>query len=107
MGWITTTGAVQVSSYDHDAGRFQVATVRDSLEADDHLAPAILVRRGRTARPFLPQQRGAVFFAAVMATYEVTGDEKCIPAARDWAERNEWRPGPRARHADDLCAGQV
>jgi rhamnogalacturonyl hydrolase YesR len=66
-----------------------------------------VVRRDGTVRPFIPQWREAVFFIGVMATYELTGDEKCILAARDWAERNEWRPGPRARHPDDLCAGQV
>lgn len=66
-----------------------------------------VVRRDGSVERFAPQWRQAVFEVGVMAAYEMTGDEKYLRAARDWAERNEWRPGPRARHADDLCAGQV
>jgi rhamnogalacturonyl hydrolase YesR len=70
-------------------------------------ANVAVMRRDGTVRPFLPQWREAVFYEGVMAAYELTGDERFILAARDWADRNEWRPGPRARHPDDLCVGQV
>jgi unsaturated rhamnogalacturonyl hydrolase len=49
----------------------------------------------------------SVMYLGVLAAYELTGDEPFLSAPRDWAERREWRLGPRARHADDLCAAQV
>jgi rhamnogalacturonyl hydrolase YesR len=49
----------------------------------------------------------AVFMAGVVAAWEVTGDEEYLDTARDWAESNEWKPGPRPRHADDHCSTQT
>ncbi len=48
----------------------------------------------------------STFYCGVMAAWEATGQTRYLEAARDWAERNQWQPGPR-RHADDHCAGQV
>ena len=50
--------------------------------------------------------RGA-FFAGVMAAHEATGDPKYLEAAKELSERNNWRPGPRPRHADDQCVSQT
>lgn len=50
--------------------------------------------------------RGA-FFAGVMAAHEATGDPRYLEAAVDIGERNDWRPGPRPRHADDHCIAQT
>jgi rhamnogalacturonyl hydrolase YesR len=50
--------------------------------------------------------RGA-FFAGVMAAHRATGDQKYLDAALALAEKNGWRPGPRPRHADDLCIAQT
>jgi rhamnogalacturonyl hydrolase YesR len=50
--------------------------------------------------------RGA-FFAGVMAAHRATGDQKYLGAAVALAEKNGWRPGPRPRHADDLCIAQT
>jgi rhamnogalacturonyl hydrolase YesR len=50
--------------------------------------------------------RGA-FFSGVMAAYEATGNRKYLDAAREISERNEWKPGPRPRHADDHCIAQT
>jgi rhamnogalacturonyl hydrolase YesR len=50
--------------------------------------------------------RGA-FFAGVMAAHEATGDPRFLEAAIDIGERNDWRPGPRPRHADDHCIAQT
>lgn len=49
----------------------------------------------------------AAFFTGVMATYESTGEEKYLDAAKRWARENEWKPGVRPRHADDHCVGQT
>ncbi len=47
------------------------------------------------------------FFTGVMAAYHATQDDEYLEAVLKWAEGNRWRPGPRARHADDHCVGQV
>ncbi len=50
--------------------------------------------------------RGA-FFAGVMAAYEATGNRRYLDAAKEISERNNWKPGPRPRHADDHCIAQT
>ena len=50
--------------------------------------------------------RGA-FFAGVMATFRATGNRAYLEAALALAEKNRWQPGPRPRHADDLCIAQT
>lgn len=47
------------------------------------------------------------FFTGVMATYHATQDDEYLEAVSKWAEGNRWQPGPRTRHADDHCVGQV
>lgn len=47
------------------------------------------------------------FFTGVLAAYHATLDDDYLQAASKWAEENRWLPGPRARHADDHCVGQV
>lgn len=47
------------------------------------------------------------FFAGMMAAYEATGDHSYLLATKQWAEANRWQLGPRPRHADDHCSGQV
>jgi len=49
----------------------------------------------------------AAFFTGVMATYETTGERKYLDAALEWAQGNQWKPGPRPRSADDQCVGQT
>ena len=50
--------------------------------------------------------RGA-FFTGVMATHRATGKPAYLDAALALAEKNRWQPGPRPRHADDLCIAQT
>lgn len=50
--------------------------------------------------------RGA-FYTGVLAQYDVSRDVKYLDAVRAWGERNEWRLGPRERHADDQTVAQV
>jgi unsaturated rhamnogalacturonyl hydrolase len=50
--------------------------------------------------------RGA-FFSGVIAAYEATRNRKYLDAAIEISERNEWKPGPRPRHADDHCISQT
>jgi rhamnogalacturonyl hydrolase YesR len=50
--------------------------------------------------------RGA-FFAGVMAASNATGDSRYLAAAMEISQRNGWQPGPRPRHADDLCIAQT
>lgn len=50
--------------------------------------------------------RGA-FYTGVMAAYRATGNEKFLKEALEWASKNEWKLGPRMRHADDHVVGQT
>lgn len=47
------------------------------------------------------------FYAGVIEAYKATDDDDYLVAVSEWAEENDYRPGPRARHADDLLCGQV
>jgi unsaturated rhamnogalacturonyl hydrolase len=47
------------------------------------------------------------FFIGAMAAYNATEDDDYLEAVSNWAENNHWQPGPRTRHADDHCVGQV
>lgn len=49
----------------------------------------------------------SVFYLGALAAFDLTGDERFAAAPREWAERRQWRLGPRPRHADDLSAAQV
>jgi rhamnogalacturonyl hydrolase YesR len=49
----------------------------------------------------------SVFFAGVMAVWQVTNDKKYLEASLNWAEENRWLPGPGLRLADDHCCGQM
>lgn len=50
--------------------------------------------------------RGA-FYTGVMATYRATGNEEFLNEAINWASKNEWKLGPRMRHADDHVVAQT
>jgi unsaturated rhamnogalacturonyl hydrolase len=50
--------------------------------------------------------RGALY-SGILATYYTTGDRKYLNITREWAEMNNWKPGPSPRHADDQTVGQV
>jgi hypothetical protein len=45
--------------------------------------------------------------AGVVAAYEATGKPKYLDATAEISESNAWEPGPRPRHADDLCIAQT
>lgn len=49
----------------------------------------------------------ASFFTGVMATYQITKNQKYLDAAINLGEKNKWKPGPRRRHADDHCIIQT
>ena len=51
--------------------------------------------------------QNAVLYAGIMALYQSTRDEKYFNAVMSMGERNDWKLGPRERHADDHCIGQV
>jgi len=49
----------------------------------------------------------ASFYTGVMEAYRSTNDADYLKYAQNWAEKNEFKPGPRLRHADDHCCGQT
>lgn len=47
------------------------------------------------------------FYAGVFAAYETTGSKKIWKAMEEMGEANEWKPGPRLQHADDIAICQT
>jgi len=62
---------------------------------------------GRCARILPNGWIRSVFFIGIMAVLKSPGDEQYLKAALNWAEANNWLPGPQPRLADDHCAGQI
>lgn len=46
-------------------------------------------------------------FTGMIAAYEATQAPAYLQAVNDWGQANGWALGPRERHADDHCVGQV
>src|SRR3954469_2009997 len=55
----------------------------------------------------LYQWHNAAFFAGIFAAYETTGSKDLLSAMIDMGEKNQWKPGPRFDHADDIAIGQT
>src|SRR5947209_12424955 len=47
------------------------------------------------------------FYAGVFAAYEATHSAELMKAMMDMAAANEWKPGPRFDHADDIAISQT
>src|SRR5690348_10297396 len=47
------------------------------------------------------------FYAGIFATYETTRSPELMSALMDMGEKNQWKPGPRFDHADDIAIGQT
>lgn len=55
----------------------------------------------------LYQWHNAAFFAGIFAAYETTESPELMKAMMDMGEKNQWKPGPRFDHADDIAIGQT
>lgn len=55
----------------------------------------------------LYQWHNAAFYAGIFAAYENTRSPELIKAMMDVGEKNQWKPGPRFDHADDIAIGQT
>lgn len=47
------------------------------------------------------------FYAGVFAAYETTKSPEIMTALLEMGEKNEWKPGPRFDHADDIVINQT
>ncbi len=47
------------------------------------------------------------FYAGVSAAYQTTGDKKLLDAMLEMGQKNQWEPGPRPQHADDIAICQT
>ena len=47
------------------------------------------------------------FYAGLFAAYETTKDPELLAALLDMGERNQWQPGRRYDHADDIAISQT
>lgn len=64
-------------------------------------------RHSSKNRDFLNGWVPSSFYTGIMALYRASGDDKYLNNAIAWGKENNWSPGPRLRHADDLCCGQT
>ncbi len=47
------------------------------------------------------------FYAGVSAAYNATGNKEYLNAMMEMGQKNEWKPGPRLQHADDIAICQT
>ncbi|MFA5326271.1 MAG: glycoside hydrolase family 88 protein [Prolixibacteraceae bacterium] len=47
------------------------------------------------------------FYVGVSAAYKSTGDKKYLNGMMEMGQKNEWKPGPRIQHADDIAICQT
>jgi unsaturated rhamnogalacturonyl hydrolase len=47
------------------------------------------------------------FYAGVFAAYQTTGSKKIWNSMYEMGEANQWKPGPRLQHADDIVVCQT
>jgi rhamnogalacturonyl hydrolase YesR len=47
------------------------------------------------------------FYAGISAAYKTTGDKKLLEAMIKMGQANQWKPGPRIQHADDIAICQT
>jgi len=47
------------------------------------------------------------FYAGLSAAHKTTGDKKLLEAMIKMGEDNQWKPGPRLQHADDIAICQT
>jgi rhamnogalacturonyl hydrolase YesR len=55
----------------------------------------------------LYQWHNAALYAGIFAAYGTTGSPELMKALMDMGEKNQWKPGPRFDHADDIAIGQT
>ncbi len=55
----------------------------------------------------LYEWHNAAFYAGVFAAYETTRSPLLMKALMDMGAANDWKPGPRFDHADDIAISQT
>jgi unsaturated rhamnogalacturonyl hydrolase len=53
------------------------------------------------------QWTNAAFYAGIFSAYETTKSPVLMKALMDMGEKNQWKPGPRFDHADDIAISQT
>jgi rhamnogalacturonyl hydrolase YesR len=83
-----------------DSSSFDKQTIKERM---------IRVANWQLAHPNheLYQWHNAAFYAGIFAAYETTGSKDLLSAMMDMGEKNQWKPGPRFDHADDIAIGQT
>lgn len=55
----------------------------------------------------LYQWHNGAFYAGIFAAYETTMSPRLMKAMMEMGDKNQWKPGPRFDHADDIAIGQT
>jgi rhamnogalacturonyl hydrolase YesR len=84
------------------------------IDASDVVDVMREVRTFHTAHilTYTPRERynkwiDCAMYTGLTAAHRATGDRVYLDSTEAWAERVGWQLGPRVRHADDHCVGQV
>ena len=62
VGWVNSSGDVQVGSYNHSTDTMSIVTLHPALQFDDHAAPSILIRPDGRLMVFYSAHGGASMF---------------------------------------------
>jgi unsaturated rhamnogalacturonyl hydrolase len=82
----------------------------EKLFKDSHIKKAMKKALGwqlKHPKHELYDWTNGAFYAGVFAAYETTGSKKIYKAIYKMGEANEWKPGPRLHHADDIAICQT
>ncbi len=86
-----------------------LAQQTDLFRRKDIEAKMISVAKWQLANPKhkLWDWTNGAFYAGVFAAYETTKSPEIWNALMEMGEKNEWKPGPRFDHADDIVINQT
>jgi unsaturated rhamnogalacturonyl hydrolase len=98
IGTLLLIALIGVQAQDHDL--FDRQTIKGRM---------LSVAAWQLAHPNheLYQWHNASFYAGIYAAYETTGSAELMKALIEMGEKNQWKPGPRFDHADDIAIGQT
>lgn len=81
----------------------------DVFKRRDIEARMLTVAKWQLANPKhdLRDWTNGAFYAGIFAAYETTRSPDLMKAMLEMGEKNEWKPGPRFDHADDIVINQT
>src|SRR5437773_3648908 len=81
----------------------------DLFRRDTIMKRMLLVAEWQLANPKHERYEwhDGAFYAGIFAAYETTHSPVLMKALLEMGEKNQWKPGPRFDHADDIAISQT